>query len=80
MGHIQRHHLTASQVIVPDDKTLERMDRLLSPILERISGIKVETEVLSEIRDLLLPKLMSGKIRVPLPKDTERHLDVQNHD
>jgi len=76
MGHIQRHHLTASQVIVPDDKTLERMDRLLSPILERISGIKVETKVLSEIRDLLLPKLMSGKIRVPLPKDNERHLDV----
>ncbi len=69
MGHIQRHHLTASQVIVPDDKTLERMDKLLAPILERISGIKVETKVLSEIRDLLLPKLMSGKIRIPIQKE-----------
>jgi type I restriction enzyme S subunit len=69
MGHIQRRHLSASQVIVPDDKTLERMNKLLAPVLERISGIKVETKVLSEIRDLLLPKLMSGKIRIPVQKE-----------
>jgi type I restriction enzyme S subunit len=69
MGHIQRRHLSASQVIVPDDKTLERMNKLLAPVLERISGIKVETKVLSEIRDLFLPKLMSGKIRIPVQKE-----------
>lgn len=72
MGHIQRHHLTDSQVIVPDDKTLERMDRLLTPILEKLSLIKVETRVLLEIRNLLLPKLMSGKIRVPIDSKMER--------
>jgi len=71
MGHIQRHHLRASQVIVPDDKTLERMDRLLAPIFERIGRIKVETRILSELRDLLLPKLMSGKIRVPVARENE---------
>jgi type I restriction enzyme S subunit len=69
MGHIQRHHLTASQVTIPDSKTLERMDRILAPVLERISRIKVETRILSEIRDSLLPKLMSGKIRVPILKE-----------
>jgi type I restriction enzyme S subunit len=69
MGHIQRQHLTASQVTVPDDKTLERMDTLLASILEKISKTKVETKILSEIRDLLLPMLMSGKIRVPVPKE-----------
>jgi len=74
MGHIQRHHLTASQVMIPDYETLERMDRLLSPILERISRTKVETKILSEIRDLLLPKLMSGKIRVPVTKE---HAEAQ---
>jgi type I restriction enzyme S subunit len=69
MGHIQRHHLTASQVAVPDDETLERMDRLFAPILEKIGRIKVETRILSEIRDLTLPKLMSGKIRVPVTNE-----------
>jgi type I restriction enzyme S subunit len=68
MGHIQRHHLTASQVAIPDDKTLERMDQVLGPILERTSRIRIETRLLSEIRDSLLPKLMSGKIRVPFRK------------
>jgi type I restriction enzyme S subunit len=66
MGHIQRHHLTASKVTVPDNQTLERMDKLLTPIMEKITLIKIEIKLLSEIRDLLLPKLMSGKIRVPI--------------
>jgi type I restriction enzyme S subunit len=69
MGHIQRHNLTASKVTVPDDKTLERMDRVFAPILKRVSMLKVETRILSEIRDALLPKLVSGKIRVPVPKE-----------
>lgn len=70
MGHIQRHHLSASQVTIPDSMALERMGRVLTPILERISRIKKETRILSEIRDSLLPKLMSGKIRVSVPKDS----------
>jgi type I restriction enzyme S subunit len=76
MGHIQRHHLTASQVTIPDSKTLERMDHLLAPILERISRTKIETRILSEIRDSLLPKLMSGKIRVPILKEKAEDRDV----
>lgn len=72
MGHIQRHHLTASQVVVPDDKTLENMNRVLSPIVERIISLKVETRFLSEVRDWLLPKLMSGKIRVSIDNKMER--------
>jgi type I restriction enzyme S subunit len=74
MGHIQRHHLTASQVAVPDNKTLETMDKLFAPILEKIGRIKVETRILSEIRDLTLSKLMSGKIRVPV---TNENVEVQ---
>ncbi len=66
MGHIQRHHLSASKVVVPDDATLKRMNVILNPIVERISQLKVETRLLSELRDYLLPKLMSGKIRVPV--------------
>ena len=69
MGHIQRHHLAASQVTVPDDETLERMDKLLAPILKRIIRTKTEAKILSEIRSLLLPKFMSGKIRVPVTKE-----------
>ena len=65
MGHIQRHHLSESVVVFPDAVILGRMNRTLEPIMERIVRIKIERRLLSQIRDSLLPKLMSGKIRVP---------------
>jgi type I restriction enzyme S subunit len=71
MGHIQRHHLTASKVTIPNDKTIERINIVLAPILERIVHLKVETRTLVAIRDLLLPRLMSGKIRVTLPNEKQ---------
>jgi len=66
MGHIQRHHLKDSLVLIPDKRTLAQMDKLLSPLINKIIALKVEMINLSQIRDSLLPKLMSGKIRVPI--------------
>jgi type I restriction enzyme, S subunit len=66
MGHIQRKHLKNSIVLVPDGVTLDRMDKTLSPIINKNINIKLESRNLTEIRDALLPKLMSGQIRVPI--------------
>jgi type I restriction enzyme S subunit len=70
MGHIQRSHLSDSLICVPTTKTLENMDKLLSPIMNRIIELKKESRKLKKIRDYLLPKLISGKIRVPM-EDTD---------
>jgi type I restriction enzyme, S subunit len=64
MGHIQRHHLKSSLVLVPDEDALRRMDKIQNPIFEKLVQIGVESRNLSQIRDMLLPKLMSGKISV----------------
>ena len=64
MGHIQRHHLSAALVTVPKTETLENMSRVMSPIIDQIIINSVEVRRLSEIRDSLLPKLMSGQIRI----------------
>ena len=66
MGHIQRHNLTESEVIIPDKKAFEDMNKIMSPIVERLITINLESRNLEIIRDMLLPKLMSGKIRVPV--------------
>lgn len=66
MGHIQRYHISESLVSVPDEKTFSFMSEVMNPIVEKLVSLKVETKMLSTIRDSLLPKLMSGKIRVPL--------------
>jgi type I restriction enzyme S subunit len=66
MGHIQRHHLQESLVKVPDERTLDEMSQIFSPILENTIINKIENRHLINVRNSLLPKLMSGKIRVPL--------------
>lgn len=72
MGHIQRHHLSEVKVIVPPPVLLEQMNRFLSPILDKIVYNRIEVRTLASIRDVLLPKLISGELRV---KDLKRFLE-----
>ncbi len=66
MGHIKRSHLTESKVLIPKDSDLKMMNDIMNPIFSQLIETKTQNTVLKEIRDTLLPKLMSGKIRVPL--------------
>ena len=40
------------------------MNRIMDPILNKMVALKLEANNLARIRDSLLPKLMSGEIRV----------------
>ena len=63
MGHIQRHNLSESLVIVPPKDVLDNMSKVMNSLIERIINNSIESRRLSEIRDFLLPRLMSGQIR-----------------
>jgi type I restriction enzyme S subunit len=69
MGHIQRHHLKNSLTLVPPAATLKIMDRMLNIIVERMIKINIESRNFTQLRDSLLPKLMSGKIRISIEAD-----------
>jgi type I restriction enzyme, S subunit len=64
MGHIQRHHLSEARILVPLPKTLEKYNFLFSPMFDQILSNRLKSELLTKTRDALLPKLMSGEIRV----------------
>lgn len=64
MGHIQRHHLTEAKILVPQRAILEKINKIMAPKFELLVNNKIEIRNLTQIRDSLLPKLMSGKIRV----------------
>lgn len=64
MGHIKREDLEKSEVLIPDDKTYFQLSSLLTPMLELIIKNKSENRYLTQLRDTLLPKLMSGEIDV----------------
>jgi type I restriction enzyme, S subunit len=65
MGHIQRHHLSDAKVVVPGTATLQAASSALSPLVLRVITTRIESRTLAALRDTLLPKLISGELRVP---------------
>lgn len=66
MGHIQRTHLSGALVIVPSAEVLAVADSLFQPIIDQITTNSIGAKNLAHIRDTLLPRLISGKLRVPV--------------
>ena len=64
MGHIRRHHLTDALCVVPPDCLITRVSGLLGGLLERRVANEVASRTLVSLRDALLPKLVSGELRV----------------
>lgn len=64
--HYARHfkYLKAEEIFVPSLDLAKRFDRLTSSILLQIQKLRDISHKLSEARDRLLPKLMSGEIAV----------------
>jgi len=50
--------------VIPSQKLSIEYSEKIQPIVEKVDGIRKENQTLAELRDLLLPKLMSGEIRV----------------
>ncbi|SEG23238.1 restriction endonuclease subunit S [Jhaorihella thermophila] len=51
-------------VVIPPDEVIDAFAKAVSPLRARIEFNKTENETLAQTRDLLLPRLMSGEIRV----------------
>ena len=64
MGHIRRHDLTDAKVICVDDKIIKVADGIISPLIQKVIENKIQNHTLASIRDTLLPKLLSGEIRI----------------
>lgn len=64
MGHIQRKHLDQAKVVCPSAAFLDKMDKIFGVILSKIILNNKQIQTLTELRDSLLPRLISGKLRV----------------
>ena len=64
MGHIQRHHLDRATVACPPANTLRALDAVMSPLHSRGLAAALQSRTLSELRNTLLPKLISGELRI----------------
>ena len=65
MGHIQRQHLTQAKVAVPPLPVLKAATEIIEPLLDRRISNSLQMRQLVQLRDTLLPRLISGKLRLP---------------
>ena len=49
----------------PDSSLHQNFRTIADPMMDRIQVCNEEISVLSEVRDTLLPKLISGELRIP---------------
>ncbi len=67
--HLAKSDIDRWRVTIPNDETLTSFSKLIKPFFERLVVNSQQIRVLTQLRDSLLPKLMSGKIRVPINKE-----------
>lgn len=61
--------LNKMPVVISPSYVFEEFDKIASALFEKVHNLTKENKKLSDIRDSLLPKLMSGEIRVPLKQE-----------
>jgi type I restriction enzyme, S subunit len=66
---ITRDTLREVDVLCPPAKLVDAFEKVVGPNLSRIQSTLLESRTLSSLRDTLLPKLISGELRI---KDAER--------
>lgn len=64
MGHIQRHHLDEASIPLPPSDLLDHMDKIMAPLHARALAAQLESRTLVAFRDTLLPKLITGELRI----------------
>lgn len=68
MGHIKCHHLSEALVVVPPQTFMAKIDKIMDELLNQYVQNSTESRNLVTIRDVLLPKLKSGEIRVKVER------------
>ena len=64
MGHIKRKDLDEAMVKVPSKSELQEMTSSFEPLMDKLITNLKQIQTLENLRDTLLPKLMSGEVRV----------------
>jgi type I restriction enzyme S subunit len=67
---LNRNHLNGIPIIVPPAELQKCFDSVIAPLFQQKGALEQSITVLSQTRDLLLPRLISGKLSV-------ENLDIQ---
>jgi type I restriction enzyme S subunit len=57
-------HLLKSEILIPNEGTIKAYEESIFPIIEKVNENSIQIQTLTQTRDTLLPKLMSGKLEL----------------
>ena len=64
--HLNQKAIPDFEFVVPSFTVTQTFGEIINEITLKLQDNELQSEYLAQIRDSLLPKLMSGEIRVPL--------------
>lgn len=64
MGHITRSSLENAKILIPNAKDYEMISSILVPIYDDIIQNRIASRKLAQLRDEILPKLLSGELSI----------------
>ena len=70
---VTKAHIESVRIPRPPQSVLREFDAITRPMLERIFSSARESRTLAELRDTLVPKLLSGAVRI---RDAERAVEA----
>ncbi|WP_427551843.1 restriction endonuclease subunit S (plasmid) [Methylomonas sp. MS20] len=62
---INQSDVKEQRLLIPDELVLGKFDELTYPLISRIFGNAKQIQTLTNLRDTLLPRLISGQLRLP---------------
>lgn len=63
---INQGNLLSKEIVLPTNLVLEKVDKIIQPLFNKLRTNSSQVQSLTKTRDTLLPKLMSGQVRVKM--------------
>jgi len=63
-GSLNKYNFENIEVLIPGKTIISEFEKIINPIDNKILNNTLEIQILTQTRDSLLPRLMSGKVRV----------------
>jgi len=63
--YVNTNQIKEMNFIIPDDQVMNSFGGLVDPQFGKIRESDIQVELLSKLRDTLLPKLLSGELCIP---------------
>ena len=63
---VKSDHFLEMKIMPAPESVIEQFTLLVKPLLEKAKANRLESRTLAALRDALLPRLMSGEVRVPV--------------